>query len=67
MHEEEYSPLMIDKGRGESGAMYSVIRDEFEALVASKLSEMYDPAVPFRQCEDVKACRYCDYRAVCGR
>ena len=67
MHEEEYSPLMIDKGRGESGAMYSVIRDEFEALVASKLSEMYDPAVPFRQCEDAKACRYCDYRAVCGR
>ena len=67
MHDEEYSPLMVDKERKLSGEMYSDLRVEFESLVESKLSEMYDPDVPFRQCDDEKACRYCDYRAVCGR
>ncbi len=67
MHDESYSPLLTDKSRKESGAMYSTYREEFETLVASKLSEIYDPATPFRQCEDDKACRYCDYCAICNR
>ena len=58
---------MVDKARKTSGEMYSDLRVEFESLVESKLSEMYNPNIPFRQCEDEKACRYCDYRAVCGR
>ena len=67
MHKEGYSPLLTDESRKISGAMYSTYREEFEALVAATLSEMYDPTVPFRQCEDEKVCRYCDFRAVCGR
>ena len=67
MHDEGYSPMMVDKERKLSGEMYSDLRVDFESLVASKLSEMYDPDIPFRQCEDEKACRYCDYCAVCGR
>ena len=67
MNDEEYSPLFVDKSAKEAGAMYSTYREEFESLVAAKLSEAYNPEVPFRQCEDQKACRYCDYCAVCGR
>lgn len=67
MHDADYSPLMTDSSRKESGAMYSTYREEFEALIASKLTEIYDPEVPFRQCEDDKACRYCDYCAICNR
>ncbi len=67
MHDSGYSPLLIDKEHKVSGAMYSTYREEFEALVASILSEMYNPEKPFRQCEDRENCRYCDYCAVCGR
>ncbi|MBE6210364.1 MAG: PD-(D/E)XK nuclease family protein [Rikenellaceae bacterium] len=67
MYDENYSPLLCDKQHETVGAMYSTYRDEFENLVATKLSELYDPSIPFRQCEDEAACRYCDYRAVCGR
>jgi hypothetical protein len=67
MHDKEYSPLLTDKSRKESGAMYSLYREEFEALVANTLSEIYNPAIPFRQCEDTEICRYCDYKDVCGR
>ena len=67
MHDADYSPLLVDKSRKTTGDMYSSMREEFESLVASKLSEMYDPDVPFRQCEDKKACVYCDFREVCGR
>lgn len=67
MNDKTYSPLLIDKSSNEEGAMYSTYREAFESLIAAKLSEIYDPNVPFRQCEDKNACRYCDYRAVCGR
>ncbi len=67
MHDTEYTPLLTDREYKTSGAFYSAIREAFEALVASKLSEMYNPEIPFRRCEDEKACRYCDYRSVCGR
>jgi hypothetical protein len=67
MNDKTYSPLLVDKSSNEEGAMYSTYREAFESLIAAKLSEVYDPNVPFRQCEDKKACRYCDYRAVCGR
>lgn len=67
MHNADYTPLLTDRGRKLSGEMYSAMREEFEELVASKLTEMYDPAIPFRRCEDEKVCRYCDYRSVCGR
>ncbi len=67
MHDGNYTPLLIDKTSGEEGAMYSAYREEFEELVASKLSEMFDPSIPFRQCEDTKTCCFCDYAPVCGR
>ena len=67
MHDKNYSPLLTDKSLEESGAMYSTYRESFESLVAAKLSEIYNPTVPFTQSDDEKVCRYCDYCAVCGR
>ncbi len=67
MHDRDYSPLLEDREHKTLGAMYSQYMEEFEALVAEKLAELFDTSVPFRQCDDVKACRYCDYRKICGR
>jgi hypothetical protein len=31
------------------------------------LHELFDPAVPFVQCEALTTCEYCDYKAICKR
>ena len=31
------------------------------------LSEMTDPAVPFRRTDDADTCARCDFKAICGR
>lgn len=67
MRDEQYNPQMVDISVGAAGVMYSTLREEFEGLVASKLSEMYDPEQPFTQSDDPKACTYCDFAPVCGR
>ena len=36
-------------------------------LLRAQLAEMYDPAVPFRQCEDADTCKFCDFRIICKR
>jgi hypothetical protein len=67
MYDKGYSPLLIDKNLKVSGAMYSTYREEFEKMVASVLSEIYNPEIPFRQCENRDKCRLCNYAAICGR
>jgi hypothetical protein len=41
--------------------------DQFEQQISALLSEIYDPAQPFNQTEDVKKCEYCAYKEICGR
>ena len=67
MNRDDYSPLLIDKERKQTGACYSEYAEEFEALVRSRLSEMFDPGVAFTQCEDETTCIYCDFKALCRR
>ncbi len=68
MNDAEYSPLLCDKSAGGlTGAPYSVYEEEFEKEVSATLSELFDRNVPFRQCEDAKACEHCDFAAICFR
>ncbi|MDE5621694.1 MAG: PD-(D/E)XK nuclease family protein, partial [Alistipes sp.] len=41
--------------------------ERFEELVRETLAEIYDPAVPFRQCADADTCKYCDFNVICRR
>lgn len=52
---------------GVRGARYTLYRERFEELLRAQLAEMYDPAVPFRQCEDADTCKFCDFRIICKR
>jgi len=53
---------------GRTGVRYSEYREPFERLLRETLAEMFDPAIPFRQCEDAEhTCRYCDFREICKR
>lgn len=67
MHRPDYSPLLEDKQIGVRGAPYSLYRERFEELLHAQLAELFDPAVPFRQCEDADTCQYCDFNPICKR
>ncbi len=40
---------------------------EFETGLREKLTELFDPDIPFSQCEDTNHCRYCDFAQLCNR
>lgn len=67
MADSGYSPLISDKSLERSGVPYSEYAAEFEDYVGATLREMFDPSVPFRQCDDADACNTCDFAAVCAR
>ncbi len=67
MHRDDYTPLLDDRERGVRGAFYSAYAEPFEALLRETLASIYDPAVPFTQCEDTDACTWCDFRVICRR
>jgi len=43
------------------------ILEEFEKILSSILSNIYDPDIHFTQAEDEKACRYCLHKNICER
>jgi len=68
MNRPDYSPELIDRSTGCTGASYSAYAVDFERLLREKLAELFDPAVPFRATDDeAHTCRYCDYRPICRR
>lgn len=67
MHRPDYSPQLDDRGDGVCGARYSFYADRFEELLRASLAELYDPAVPFRPCDDPDTCTFCDFNVICRR
>ncbi len=67
MHREDYAPELDDRQTGIQGAPYSFYAASFEAEVRAALSELYDPSVPFVQCEDADTCKFCDFNTICKR
>ncbi len=67
MHRDDYEPNLHDKELNRSGVRYSEYAATFEALLRNTLAELYDDAIPFRQCDDRKSCQYCDFRELCRR
>lgn len=67
MHREDYAPELDDKQLGQRGTPYSAYAAPFEELLRTTLAELYDSAVPFRQCEDPDTCKFCDFNVICKR
>lgn len=67
MNRDGYVPLLTDKALQITGAKYSLYREAFEEVLRRTLCELFDPAVPFRQCENKDTCQYCDFREICKR
>ncbi len=43
------------------------IRDDFERVFGALIDEIFDPAVPFRQTDNVKNCANCTFLNICGK
>ncbi|EMR01997.1 PD-(D/E)XK nuclease family protein [Cesiribacter andamanensis] len=41
--------------------------DDYLAQLRSLLEELFDPAIPFTQTENLRKCEYCAYRGMCHR
>jgi len=67
MNRDDYLPTLLDRELGIRGGRYSHYEARFEELVGQTLSEIYDPATPFRQCAEADACKYCDFNVICKR
>ena len=67
MHRPGYVAQLTDKSLKVTGARYDFYSASFEGELRTKLAELFDLSVPFRQCGDREICRFCDYRAICRR
>ena len=70
MIRDDYSPLLRVYGasrKAEPIECYSAVAEEFESYVSRTLSELFNPAVPFKQSDDLLSCTYCDYAPICQR
>lgn len=45
----------------------SKIKEEFYPLMKDLIDRIFNETEPFRQCEDVKRCRFCNFKSLCGR
>ncbi|MDE6489884.1 MAG: PD-(D/E)XK nuclease family protein, partial [Muribaculaceae bacterium] len=44
---------------------YRDVADEFRKELQALVREIFDPAVPFRKCDDDHACKYCKFTRLC--
>ncbi len=51
----------------ESISDFNELNPLFEELFKSKVSELFDPDIPFQQTTIVSKCSYCDFKELCNR
>ena len=44
-----------------------VLRRTFRGARGRDARRIYDPSMPFRQCEDADTCKFCDFNLICKR
>ena len=64
MASQPITPIYIDK---KPLLDYRTIYDRYKEDLNAVVSEIFDPEVPFTQCEESKSCSYCPFKAICGR
>ena len=74
MTSEDYNPHIIDNmgtPRTSSNEVdYLSYANEFEQMLREKLTELFNPEIPFVQCDADKAdkaCTHCDFKTICRR
>ena len=47
--------------------VYEKVRSEFTAGLRTLLEDLFNPEIPFVQCEDEQVCKFCPYAGICSR
>ncbi|TCO08903.1 PD-(D/E)XK nuclease family protein [Natronoflexus pectinivorans] len=45
----------------------NLVKEEFVEQITTKLSELFNPEIPFRQTSNVKSCDYCTFKENCSK
>lgn len=62
--EARLSPIEID---GVTVDSYKQVSDVFLPRLKAMIKEIFDPDVPFRQCDEPSRCAFCPFLSLCGR
>jgi CRISPR/Cas system-associated exonuclease Cas4 (RecB family) len=57
----------VDYLRDEPNPLENEVIDEFEQNLVGLLTDLLDKDIPFKQTEDTDRCKYCNFKAICGR
>lgn len=63
----DVSTELMDKERKVNVRDFNDYREEFVERLSACLEEIFNPDVPFSQCEEKKLCAWCPYIAICRR
>ena len=62
-----YSPALLFLEPPKTAVLPDAFCERVEEGLRDKLAELDDPTVPFRHATDPDACKYCDFKIICGR
>ena len=70
-HRPDYDPTLYfrlseDKS-AERESDFRQVENQFRQELCQVIAEIFDPAVPFSQTNDIRVCGKCDYHLLCGR
>lgn len=69
INSEEFSPRILDKStKPPTEVDYATYAESFEQELGNTLRELFNPDVPFTQCDrSSDCCKYCDFKTICRR
>lgn len=69
LFDSNFNWQLVDKSGKHPGQVreFRQYLEEFEEIVTSLLTEIYDEAIPFDQVKDERKCRFCPYKGICNR
>ncbi|MDD3108393.1 MAG: PD-(D/E)XK nuclease family protein [Alistipes sp.] len=65
MQSAHFSPLLHEGN--EPIVQFTPYRAAFLRHLQTTLSQLFDPQIPFTQCDDPATCTYCDFKEICRR
>ncbi len=69
-HQHSKCSTVLSEGSGKNATPlqdFTPYRDEFRQRLINLFKEIYNPEVPFKQCEDTKSCTWCTFANLCNR
>ncbi|MFV0391951.1 MAG: PD-(D/E)XK nuclease family protein, partial [Paludibacteraceae bacterium] len=67
LFKREFNTQITDKGKKRFVENFYDYKTEFEDRLTDVLEEIFNPEIPFVQCDNVALCEYCSFKTICKR